>query len=304
MEPTLFIINPAAGKSTSNVKRLVETFAQRHAGYIEIVQTTHGGHAADIARQTDFRRVVAVGGDGTVNEVINGIVGSKKTLGVIPAGSGNDFIKAIGLVNSVPHALNCLVNGSTATIDVGSIRVISADQSSSDTHFVNGIGVGFDATVAVNAGNIRYLTGTSRYLVAVMKTLGTYRAPEFSLAVNSRVFKGKYLLIAVGNGPCAGGGFYLTPDAKPNDGLLDVCLIDDLTIPGILTVMPKVMRGKHGSHTAVHFERGSELSISAAEPFRVHADGEILGKDVITVEVGIVKNGISVTVPGRQQQEI
>jgi len=297
MRPTLFIINPKSGNASRKITRLLQSFAQSHPVSMEFVETRHSGHATEIARHSKKECIVAVGGDGTVNEVINGLIGSKKTLGVVPTGSGNDFIKAIGMENSVEAALKSLTSGATLSIDIGSVEVTLPNSSSKNIYFGNGIGAGFDASVAVKASKIKYITGTLRYALAVMNTLGTYSAPEFTVRVDSRVFQGKYLLIAVGNGPCAGGGFYLTPDAKPNDGLLDVCTIKDLSVPGILHVMPKVMMGKHGSHSAVHFDLGAELSISADEPFAVHADGEILGQDVLAVKVGIVRNGINVAVP-------
>jgi len=294
MQPTLFIVNPEAGNFTRKVKKLLDGFAHSHPKDVEIVETNHPGQATEIARRTDKDRVVAVGGDGTVNEVINGLIGGQKSFGVIPAGSGNDFIKAIGLENSVDVALRSLLTGSTITIDIGRANLAFGDGSSRHIYFANGLGSGFDASVAITASKIKYLRGTLRYVVAVMRTLGTYRAPEFSVITDSRARRGKYLLIAIGNGPCAGGGFYLTPDAKPNDGLLNVCTIGDLPVPRILLVMPKVMRGKHRGEKAVHFDVGKNISISSNEPFCVHADGQILGRDVLSVGVSVMKNALEV----------
>jgi YegS/Rv2252/BmrU family lipid kinase len=262
-----------------------------------VALTEGAGHATALAREATGNVVVAVGGDGTVNETANGILGSGKTLGVIPAGSGNDFIKAVRIPGRLGRAFECLLTGKTVEIDVPSVRCSRSDGGNSTyRHFVNGVGIGFDAAVAVRVGEIRFLRGTALYMLAVFQTLGRYRAPHFSVDVDDRRRSSHLMLIAIGNGPCAGGGFYLTPEASTTDGVLDVCMIEEIGLGKLLRVMPKVLRGRHRGDPAVSFEHGREITVSAPEAFFVHADGEIVGRDVNNVTVSLQAGRLPVIV--------
>jgi len=245
--------------------------------------------------------IVAVGGDGTIHEVANGIMGTEKVLGVIPIGSGNDFIKAIGVPKGLQQSISILFLQKVKRIDVGSVRVRRTDggvleDNSSVSFFVNGLGIGFDAAVAERTLHISYASGLLLYLIAVLQTLGRYTSPEFSFSIDGRTTTSRNLLIAVGNGTCAGGGFYLTPEAKVDDGLLDLCFIDDVSSLGILKIMPSVMKGKHKTLSSVRFERGRKITIAANGPISVHSDGEILGTDITGLEISVVPKALSVIV--------
>jgi diacylglycerol kinase family enzyme len=144
--------------------------------------------------------------------------------------------------------------------------------------FFNGVGAGFDAEVAVRTREFKHLKGTLLYLAAVFKTLGRYSSPEYEVTVDGESRIARNLLMAIGNGTCAGGGFYLTPEARVDDGLLDLCIVRHLSIPRLLSVMPLAMRGKHGKAKEVTFLRGKRIGIRSSSPFYVHADGEIVGR--------------------------
>jgi len=247
--------------------------------------------------------VVAIGGDGTIQEVANGIVGTEKTMGIIPAGSGNDLIKSLGIPSSTAAAVDIILAREERSIDLGSVRC-SADEDndlSSDRqgerYFVNGIGVGFDASVAARTQEIPWLTGTLLYLAAVFQTLGKYQAPVFHVTMDGEAFDSQNLLFAVGNGRCAGGGFYLTPEALVDDGLLDVCSIRAASVRRILTLMPKAMSGKHGQAEEVKFFRTKSLHLHSSTPFYVHADGEVVGRSVRSVAVSIEPKALRVLAP-------
>jgi diacylglycerol kinase (ATP) len=290
------IANPIAGKGAvrKHLPTVRAEFDRMGLSY-EIVETTRPGEAADLARASTSGIVVAMGGDGTVNEVANGLVGSDKVMGVIPDGSGNDFIKSACIPSDISGSCSLFAQAKSRRIDLGRVSVRrQRDGYSSGRVFVNGVGIGFDATVAKKTREISYLTGTALYLMAVFQTLGTYEAPEFTLALEHATFRDRNLLIAIGNGRCAGGGFYLTPNAVIDDGYLDACVVQSKTIPQILTLMPRVMRGKHHSVKGVKFVRDKKFRISSSSAFYVHADGEIVGDAVNEVEIEVMPGALQI----------
>ncbi len=232
MSDIIFIVNPHAAKGAAAEigHRLKKELVARGVAH-EIHLSEYQGHAVELARRTPARVVVAVGGDGTVNEVANGIVGTGKTLGIIPAGSGNDLIKSLNIPADFKASLETVFRGQIRNIDVGHVRCTkngaagNGGVAGNDRYFVNGVGIGFDAAVAARTAEIPYLRGAPLYIAAVFQTLGKYQPPVFKVSYGhgEREFSG--LLIAIGNGVCAGGGFYLTPHAKPDDELLDICMV-------------------------------------------------------------------------------
>lgn len=289
-----FIINPAAGKGKGRkLMYTLEREIMRRRLHAEIVYTERHGHAQELAQASSADVIVAVGGDGTINEVVNGIIGTEKTLGIIPNGSGNDLVKSLGTPADMSSALDVLVTGYKISIDAA--RVLCSGNSTT-RYFVNGVGIGFDAAVAERTTSMKYLSGFFLYLVAVLQTLGKYESPQFSIRLDTGAMEGKKLLIAIGNGRCAGGGFYLTPDADVADGVLDVCLIDDISILSILRVMPRVMKGTHRTFPGVQFTRATWIEVLGSAPFVVHADGEIVGKNTTDVKVHILPAILNVMV--------
>lgn len=289
------IVNPVAGKGESLkiLPRVEDAFRSRALSY-DIHQTSAPGEATWLAREASGDIIVALGGDGTVNETANGVVGSGKILGVIPAGSGNDFIKAAKIPRKVNAALEVLFGARTSALDVGYVETSDGKGGGTARYFFNGVGVGFDAAVAARTAELRFLTGVPLYLAAVFKTLGKFTPPHFRMEFDGRKRESKNLLIAIGNGPCAGGGFFLTPDALPDDGWFDVCIVEAVSIPTILRLMPRVMRGKHQNADEVMFLRAKRISLNSETQFYVHADGEIVGREVNSVIVSMREKAIRV----------
>jgi len=292
-----FVMNPAAAKGAAQrtlveVERLLPGLGATY----EVIRTQCTGHATQIARASESRNVVAVGGDGTVNEVANGIMGSRKTLGVIPTGSGNDFVKSVGIPRRLQSCIDILRALNVRRIDAGMVRVGNFDNGStiyaSQRYFVNGVGIGFDASVAQRVSEISYQRGTLLYLVAVLQILGKFKVPEFRISADGYSTTGKRLLIAAGNGKSAGGGFYLTPEATVDDGRLDVCMIQDVSVLTILGLIPKVLSGKRLEHKAVSYLRTASLQVESNDLFKVHADGEVVGRDVNGVQLGVEPGAI------------
>jgi len=299
----LFVVNPEAGRGLGRkTGARLERQLQRDNFRYDLVYTTQPGEACSKAREADVDVVVAVGGDGTINEVVNGIFGSSKKLAIIAAGSGNDVVKSLGVSHRLEEALQVLSKPDVRIVDTASIQcttVGAKQENSQERIFVNGAGMGFDASVARKAATIPFLRGTLLYLVAVLRTLGNFRSPDFQIHVDgSQTLAGRKLLVAIGNGQCAGGGFYLTPRASVVDGLLDMCVVSAMGIGGILNLIPRVLKGNHLSLKDVEYVRGRAFSISSADPFSVHADGEIVAESATHVNIRVNPVSLKVLASG------
>jgi len=298
MRTYTFIVNPIAGKGRG--RKLLQTLDRtlhKHFPEPEILITQDRLHAFELAKERKEhpdRIIVAVGGDGTVNEVSNGLIGGNAMMSVIPIGSGNDFVKMFNIPTDIEKAIDKIKNGTVRNSDAGSIQIGSYDGSNLTRYFINGIGIGFDAAVAHQTTKFKHLRGISLYAFSVAVILFKYKTPELLLSMNGSSMNGQHFLIAIGNGKCAGGGFYLTPEAKIDDGLLDVCYIDNVTIPQVVKIFPSVMKGKHKKHNQVHFERTDALSVVAQQEIMVHADGEVLATKARTIDIQVTPNALQV----------
>lgn len=295
----LFIMNPMAGKGSGARADAVLEELLKHAGLHYHVRYTEGaGDAMRLARSATARVVVAVGGDGTINEVVNGLAGTDRVMGIIPTGSGNDLIRSLGIPHAIERALDIIQAGHVETIDVGKVqtgRLIDGSMQYAPWRlFVNGLGIGFDGAVARRVQEITYLRGTLLYLAAVLQIVWKYRAPHMTLRVDEQTWAGQEFLMAVGNGRAAGGGFYLTPEAEVADGLLDLMVIRSVSVWRILGIIPWVMLGKPVRRSFVRYMKLKELEASASETFNVHADGEIVGRDVHGVRVVVEPHVLNV----------
>jgi len=284
------IANPAAGTGGAGaaVSRALELFARAGADY-DVEFTIGPKEAARVARAAlqDFDAIVVVGGDGTVNEVLPAMLHSGKPLGVIPAGSGNDFIKALNIPRSVDEAVRVIVEGRTKLIDAGRIN---------DAHFINGVGIGFDA--AVNRASHEFENakrGVLLYIRALLRTLGKYDPVMLTIAMNNETFEQNTFLLSIGNGTTCGGGFRLTPLARLDDQLLDVTLIKPLGIPSLLWHLPKVFQGTIG--TVVKYAsmyRTAKITIKSAHPVPVHVDGEQFSSPDNVYEIEVLPKALTV----------
>jgi len=263
-----FIVNPAAGRGAAAGYMTVVREAIARLGLRAVIAVTEGRrHAEALASRLvsdGCDPIIAVGGDGTVNEVANGIIGRDVTLGVVPAGSGNDFIHALGFparFSRTDWALLCRADA--IEMDVGLCN---------DRYFVNGMGFGFDAQVAAS----REREGARRgYLLHILKHLLRYRPRLVRVVVNGQVHRRRCFLKTIGIGRRFGGGYYLTAQAVANDGVFDVCTVDDLSLLQRARLLPRVPRGTHVSDPVVEYFRTDRLEIEADEELPYHLDGEI-----------------------------
>jgi len=279
----LFIVfNPNAGRGRALRDEGHLSAALRHHGlqYV-LVRTARGGHAralaADAAQSGRYSAVVAAGGDGTINEVVNGLLGSDVALGVVPLGTGNDFCKILDLKPSRPdQAVRRLVEGAALPVDVG---------VANGRAFINGLGCGLEAQTTVEALRLTRLRGFAVYVLALLRALRSYRAPVMRVRLDGETVEYPMLAVSAGNGRCVGGGFWITPAAEIDDGRLDVCLIRDMPLHDIVRHLPKLLNGTHVGIPQVRMARVTDLVIESTAPVPVHVDGELLGTDLTRVEV-------------------
>jgi len=274
------ILNPTAGRGVAGrAWPTVRAVLQGVGARVELAETARHGHAealAEAAARAGWAAVVAMGGDGTVHEVVNGLLrasGGDTTaaaLGIVPVGSGNDFSLLAGIPRDPAEAARRIVSGAERRVDVGRVG---------GRWFVNGVGVGLDARVAVEANRNRRLRGIGIYLWALARVLKSFRAPVMRVEIDgSEVIERPLTLATVGNGGRHGGGFWICPAAKIDDGLLDVCVCDELSTLRILRFLPKVLRGTHTGESCVHMRTARRVRITSDTPLPLHADGEILSE--------------------------
>ena len=280
------ILNPAAGRGAARRAESVVARAFRAQGWaVDVARTEGPGHGQELAAQAvrqGARHVVAVGGDGTVHEVANGLLRSAAdaALGVVPVGSGNDFAKLVGVYGHDPvRAVARLVTAGSRRFDAG--RVLGE-------WFVNSVGFGFGPAVVQMRNRMPHLRGVLSYLVPIVQTFFRFEPPVFDVAAPGFRERGYMMMIEVCNGTTAGGSYRFAPDADPADGKMDVCLIRRVSLPRFLLALPRVMRGTHVTMREVAVIKTAKLVVRSPEqPLVVHVDGELRepGVNECTVEL-------------------
>ncbi len=268
------VLNPAAGSGAA--ARALDPIAREfhRQGWAVHVERSEGpGHAAELAAraaEAGATRVVAVGGDGTVHEVANGLLrhGGDVTLGVVPIGSGNDFAKLVGVYRHSPaRAVRRLVTARTVSFDVGRVG---------DEYFVNSMGFGFGPAVVRVRNAMPGLSGFASYFVPVLRAFAGFRPPRLEIRAAGFSETGYMMMVEVCNGTTAGGSYRFAPDAQPADGRLDVCLVRRVSLPRFLLAVPRVMRGTHGTMREVALFQTREVTIRSLDgPLLLHLDGEL-----------------------------
>jgi diacylglycerol kinase (ATP) len=274
------ILNPTSGGgAAARVAPEIERELRRRGVEFELVRTCAPGHALELAARAarehrpDF--IVAAGGDGTAHEVANAILasgGHAVALAVLPIGTGNDFVKVVPGLRPRAAGYDTIAAGHTRVIDAG--HVAWGDRSE---FFINGMGTGIDVEVVRQIERYRHLPRALVYLVALLKALTSFRAIPIRARANGEMIDRKVMMLALGNGRCVGGAFWLTPDASPEDGLLDVCVVDEVRGLGIARALPRVLRGTHGSLDIVSTRRARAVEIDVPDdrPLYFQLDGEL-----------------------------
>ena len=282
------VLNPAAGRgAAARARNLVEREFARTGAECTVAETARRGHAAELAEaaaREGWPAVVAAGGDGTVHEVVNGLMraaegGPSVPLGIVGLGSGNDFARLAGAPADPAAAVRRTATAEPRAVDVGRVG---------GEWFTNGVGIGLDARVAIEVERRRRFRGLAMYLHALAGVLRTFRPPRITVEIDGeRVAEGPMTLVTVGNGGRHGGGFWICPDARIDDGVLDVCTCEGLGTLGILGFLPRVMRGTHVGARCVRMHRARRVRVTSPDPLPVHADGEIVAEDAHELEIEI-----------------
>ena len=289
----VLIHNPAARRGRSERALPIVTYQLEARGLRYEIRTTRGpGEACELtsaALREGTRLVVAVGGDGTVHEVVNGmIVGDESVepeaaFGVIPAGGSSDFIKTFGLPHLPAHAVAHLEGSDAFPIDIGKLSYRSKEGRKT-RYFANISQAGLGADVARRAPCLPGALGALGYPIAFWMTLSFYTRASATVDLTDRTYEGPLYNLVVANGQFFGGGMKVAPKAAPTDGLLDI-QIQNPDKHEALALLPKVYRGEHVPHPDIKEFKRAAVGISADRPLTVEADGEVLGHTPATFEL-------------------
>lgn len=283
---TALLYNPAAGRGLAPKLRDRAIRAVTEAwGRVDVLETAGPGDGARLAREAALRgvdRLLVLGGDGTIHEAANGLLDSGlpviPPLGILPSGTGNDFAKMVGTAHCRPEeAVRRLAAGGVRRFDVG----VAWGEC-----FINSMGIGFDADVADQLRTVKRLRGTPAYALALLRTLRQLRGRALDVTVDDQVWSERWTALVFGNGPVEGGSFRLTPDARPDDGALDLCAVTELSLLRLLSLIPTLFWGGHRRFAEVRLRRVTSITVRSREgALTAHLDGEMRspGTNEVTV---------------------
>jgi len=266
------IANPIAGRGRSlKILAEVESYYKNNKLDLKVFLTKKPKHATEIARALpNNSTIIALGGDGTVHEVAATMIGSDKTLGIIPAGSGDDLAFALDIPrNNVKTALSIIANTKTKLIDSG---------TAAGEFFVNSFGVGFDADVSYAIRQApKALKGRLAYVYAILSTLRKLKNVPVKVRIDDKeVFHGPSLLVSVQNGKRTGGSFLFAPNAVLDDGIFEIIIAADFKAYEVPIILPKLITGKYLPNPKIHVFRGKDVSLTWEKERPGHMEGELL----------------------------
>ena len=313
MPKTLLVLNPmAAHGATVKMFPQVQAALNKAGVEFDVVYTRASLHAVQIAWDAPsqgYERIIAAGGDGIAHEIVHGLMrasneGETIPLGILPLGTGNDFIKSLPpplspgkTRDNWQEAIPRIASGNSILVDVG--KIIGDHPAPGHPHpqyFTNGMDVGFGARVAKAVRGISF-KGTAAYMVAIMQVLADYNTPHIRLTLDTgQVIELNTTLTGITNGRCFGASFWLTPQADLTDGMLDVVVADALGRAGILQIIPKLMKGTHVGHPAVKFYRAQRVVLDAPEPMTIEADGELPFLEARHLEIELLPKRLRVMI--------
>src|SRR5512135_255429 len=295
------ILNPVADmgnawKIANDLRPIIAEYG--NADWSGTVYPTHATELSRQAGEQGYERIIAMGGDGTVHEVVNGLMqlpeDRRPILGVVPVGSGNDFAHAIGVPLQPDRALAHALSGEPSNIDIG----VMTDEHGRREYFDNTLGIGFDAVVTIRSHKLPVVRGFLMYLTAVIQTIILNHDPALmQMETDGRKWEQSNLLLTMCNGPREGGGFLIAPDAKLDDGVLHYAMIRNVSRAMMFRLVPEVMKGTHGNFKQVTLGSCKQMSVQADRPMYIHADGEIytsFGSNLRNVSFEILPGALQV----------
>lgn len=278
------ILNPTSGAGRAHrMSEHILVGLERRGFDVDLVATTAPREGVRLGLEAARARldlVIAAGGDGTVHEVANGLLTAYEqgvdgpVLGVLPVGTGNDFAKVVGPLDDLDRSMDILVDGELRRFDA-----CVAEWGARKHWFDNAGGTGVDVEVVRQIFKTRGRGGNPvlKYLTAALRALMTYKAIPLRVRMDDQVVERSTMIIAASNGRCIGGGFWVCPDAEPDDGLMDICIVSEVSFLASLPILARVMRGKHTTHRKVDMFRAKEVEIEALgpDPIFFQLDGEL-----------------------------
>jgi diacylglycerol kinase (ATP) len=287
-----FLVNPAAGRGTgkANLDHIRVLASKLGAGLCVSRKVSDLAEQARRAAEDGVERLLVAGGDGTMHHAIQGLAGTACALGVIPLGSGNDLAGTLGVPPDLEVAVERAIRGEIRRIDLARVG---------ETYCVGYAGVGFDSEVTRFANETKILRGPLIYFYSVIHTLITFVPPCMRVVWDGGEFEGKVMFAVVNNLPRFGGGMRIAPDARIDDGLLDLVIVKEIPKSTLLSVFPKVYNGKHVGHPAVRMARTTRAEITIDRTMMMYGGGEPLrevkaGEPVV---VEVVPGGLAVVLP-------
>lgn len=279
----LMIVNPAGGSGrTMTALPEIEAILRRHKLKYEFHFTQEPLHAVDLVKELidDFDVVVAIGGDGTINEIINGLPDFDKPFGMIPIGTGNDFARSCCIPHdSIEDAVKILLANDTKRVDLGVVN---------GRRFINVLGMGFEGQASDAGRKLTFIKGSFKYLLGIAWTLIVYKRIPMKITGLNQPIDEDIFLVSVGNGWNVGGGLRLSPKAKLDDGLFDVCLVRDITRRRVVMNFTKLADGTIDSLEEISIIQTNSLKIESPIPIPLHLDGEELSGDRRVLEISML----------------
>jgi YegS/Rv2252/BmrU family lipid kinase len=261
----------------------------------ELVVTDRPTQGFEIAQQAALEgwpMIVAAGGDGTVNEVVNGLFQAKGNeptpiLGILPLGTANDLADVLTLPRDISLACQRIATGNTRLIDVGLVN---------GRYFVNNSAVGLEPVVTLIQNDMRRIKGNLRYILAALRGIIQAKPWYIRLSWETGMYEGLITLVSVGNSPRTGGAFYMTPKAQVDDGLFDFIYAVNMNRWQMLKLLPQTFSGKHINHPLVVYQQAKSLSITATPPTPIQADGEVFERNAVEIHYQILPQKLRVIV--------
>jgi len=294
MADTFVIVNPASGNGKTG-RRWPGLDARMRAegGEFDVEFTLEPGHAARLARQAagnGARTILVVGGDGTLNEVVNGLLADgapagSVSIGILPVGTGSDFARAMGAPRDpLAAAIHLLRDARPEPLDVGRIDCVLGGQPST-RYFANVAGLGFDGEVADRVNRSGKSSGTLTYQLALLQNLGAYKNKHVRMTIDGETREGVMNSVILANARYFGGGMFIAPNARWDDGRFDVILLGDLGKLEVVANLPRLYRGTHLTHPKVAEMRATEVRVEARERMFIQAEGELAGEAPATFRI-------------------
>ena len=288
----VILVNPVSGNHKGKKHGIiVQKLLAKYGINAKIFISDYPGNLTSISKslsQNSTCRFYVIGGDGTLNEVVCGIINTNSEIVVVPCGTGNDFLKSISKYKSTRKIILESINKKSSKVDLLKIN--------KDKYCINILNAGFDAMVAKNVDNFRifrFLNGKTKYNLSIFYTLLSNRNYKFKIRDNkNNILKGSFTLIAVSNGKYYGGGICPCPKAEVSDGIINTCVVDSTLIKDKILLLPRYKNGTHSNLKKVHFIDSKKVTIVSTKKFPISLDGEIFYSNKLSIS--IIKNAINI----------